>query len=146
MKHCIAVAAVLSLSLLTGCCAVKNCDSKCDKAEKGGCQKKFSKADFAGRWLIYVRKDGKLEGLPVKPQPEIELKACGKMIFHYAKDDKPATAEGVWTLDGNNITLGSAADSSVQRKIVVINDKELEMIIGDGDALPAGTRLLLMKK
>ena len=147
MKHCFAVVAALSVcAVLAGCCAGKNCDKKCDKTEKRECIKKCVKNDFAGRWMIYIQKDGKLEGLAIDPQPEIELKSCGKMIFHYSKDGKPMTAEGIWTVNGNSIDLGSIENKSIQRKLIVINDKELEMVVGRGDALPEGTKLMLIKK
>ena len=155
---------MLALALcvvMSGCCCGKSkaaCDKtkECPKTKKcvktgktcprdKNCPKaKSKKCEFAGMWNIYVLKGDKLEGLPVSPQPRMELFACGKMTFHYAKDGKAMSADGKWQKVGNNIVI-SSMDGKRTQKFTINAADELQLIVGKGDAVPEKTTLILKK-
>ena len=132
---------VLALCVvMSGCCCGKS-KAACNKTKE--CPES-AKCEFAGMWNIYVLKGDKLEGLPVAPQPRMELLACGKMKFHYAKDGKAMSADGKWKKVGNDIII-SSIDGKRTQKFTINASDELQMIVGKGDAVPEKTILILKK-
>lgn len=123
------VSAAAATLFISGCCS-KSC------AEKSRC-------DLLGKWQIYILNGDKLESLPVKPQPAMELLAGGKMKFHYAKDNKAMCAEGKWKKVKDTVVISSLDGKT--SKSFKIDDDELQMVVGKGDALPENTILVLKK-
>ena len=138
--------------VFAGCCTGSvDCKSKCagKKAcvKKADCKKpcaKAKKCPFLGKWEFFVNVDGKLEPLPVSPQPQLELCAKGVMRFHYAKNDQPAVMEGKWKVADGNLVISDIAQKNVQ-KYILKKDGTAEFTVGKNDRMPENTKVVIRK-
>ncbi len=146
-KFMMVLTVVTAVLALTGCCtgSCPAANKKCPKQAKCTmpCAKN-KKCPFLGKWEFFVEQNGKLEALPVAPQPQLELCAKGVMRFHYAKNDKAAILEGRWKVDNGALVISNVEGSNVQRYILQ-PDKTAVYTVGANDQLPQNTRVVIKK-
>ena len=138
---------VSAMLILSGCCTGQcpAANQKCRKQQKCTmpCAKN-KKCPFLGRWEFFVEQNGKLEALPVAPQPQLELCAKGVMRFYYAKNDKITVLEGRWKVDNGALVISNTEGSNVQRYILQ-PDKSAVYTVGENDNLPKNSKVVIKK-
>ena len=148
-KMLLSSAALLTLLIVTGCFCTKNAcksEKKCS-APPRKCALPCAKAEkcpLLGSWEFFVDNNGKLEALPVSPQPRMELCANGVLRFHYAKNDQPLTVDGKWSVKNGKIIISDKSGKQTQ-SYTILKDGTAEFTVGPGDNLPANTRVIIRK-